>query len=76
MLSINDCAKDGGEGLLPRCTAFYTRIPIESSKIRDSNAKHLGNELLAVIFSAIVYQILDQDECGNDKVQIQSKSEI
>ena len=27
---------------LPRCTAFFNRIPIESLMIRDSNAMHLG----------------------------------
>ena len=42
---------------LPRCTAFFNRIPpIESSKIRNSNALHLGKKFLAAIFSLIFYQ--------------------
>ena len=39
---------------LPRCTAFFNPIPIESLKICDSNAMHLGKKLLAAIFSALV----------------------
>ena len=31
---FRDCAKDGGEEFLPRCTAFFNRIPIESVRIR------------------------------------------
>ena len=40
---------------LPRCTAFFNRIPIESVKICNSNAMHLGKKFLAAIFSAILY---------------------
>ena len=53
--SIDDYAKDGGEELLPRCTAFFNRIPTESLWIRNSNAMHLGKKFLAAIFSVIVY---------------------
>ena len=53
--SIDDYAKDGGEELLPRCNAFFNRIPIESLKIRNSNTMHHGKKFLAVIFSVIVY---------------------
>ena len=40
---------------LPRCIAFYNRISIDSLKISNSSAMHLGNKFLAVIFSVIVY---------------------
>ena len=40
---------------LPRCTAFFERISIESLKIRNTNAMHLGKKFLDAIFSAIVY---------------------
>ena len=40
---------------LPRCTAFFNQIPIESLKICNSNAMHLGKKFLAAIFSAILY---------------------
>ena len=40
---IDDRAKDGGKEFLPRCIAFFNRIPIESSTIRNKNAVHLGN---------------------------------
>ena len=40
---------------LPRCNAFFYRIPIESLKICDSNEMHLGTKFLAAIFSAILY---------------------
>ena len=44
---------------LPRCTAFYNRIPIDSLTIPDSNTMHLGKKFLAAIFSVIVYPIRD-----------------
>ena len=40
---------------LPRCIAFYDRIPIDSLKISTSNAMHLGKKFLGAIFGAIVY---------------------
>ena len=40
---------------LPRCTAFFNRIPIQSLRIRNSNAMHLGKKFFAAIFSVIVY---------------------
>ena len=52
---IEDCAKDGGEVFLPRCSAFFNQIPIESLKICNSNAVYLGKKFLAAIFSAILY---------------------
>ena len=55
MEAIHDYAKDGGEEFLPRCFAFYNRIPIDSLTIPDSNAMHLGKMFLAAIFSVIVY---------------------
>ena len=39
---IDDYAKDGGEEFLPKCTAFFNRIPLESLKICNSNAMHIG----------------------------------
>ena len=47
--------KMAARNFLPRCTAFYDRIPIKSLRIRNSNALHLGKKFLAAIFSAIVY---------------------
>ena len=38
LAGIDDCAKDGARIFLPRCIAFFNRIPIESLKIRNSNA--------------------------------------
>ena len=38
-----------------RCTTFFSRIPIESIKICNSNAMHLGKKFLAAIFSAILF---------------------
>ena len=32
-MKIDDYAKDGGEEFLPRCIAFYNRIPIDSLTI-------------------------------------------
>ena len=56
MLTRDDCAKDGAEEFfLPRCTAVFSRIPIESLKICDSKAMHLGKKFLAAIFSTILY---------------------
>ena len=43
---------------LPRCTAFFNRIPMESLKICYSNAVHLGKKFLAAIFSAIHFLCL------------------
>ena len=38
----DNCAKDGGEKFfLPRCIAYFNRIPIELLKISHSNAMHL-----------------------------------
>ena len=42
---IDDCAKDGGEEFLKRFTALFNRIPIESLKICNSNAMHLGKKM-------------------------------
>ena len=54
-MKIDDYAKDGGEEFLPRCIAFYNRIPIDSLTILLQTQFDLGNALLAAIFSAIVY---------------------
>ena len=43
---------------LPRCTALFNRIPIESLRILNSNAMHLGKKFLAAIFSVIVYCLM------------------
>ena len=40
---------------LPRCLAFFNRIPTESLKICHLNAMHLGKKFLATIFSVILY---------------------
>ena len=52
---IDDCLKDAVEEFLPRCIAFFNRMPIESLKIRSLSAVHLGKKFLAPIFIAIVY---------------------
>ena len=46
---IDDYAKDCDDELLPIC------IPVESLMISNLNAMHLGKNLLATIFSVIVY---------------------
>ena len=46
---FNDYAKDGGGESLPRCTTFFNRIHIESLKVGDSNAMHLGEKFLAAL---------------------------
>ena len=33
--------KDGGRNFLPKCIAFFNRIPMELFKFRNSNAVHL-----------------------------------
>ena len=43
---------------LPRCTAFFNRIPIESLRILNSNAMYLGKKFLAAIFRVIVHSLL------------------
>ena len=52
-LSIDDCTKNGGEELFTKVHCFFDQIPIDSLKIRDSNAVHLGEKFLAAILSAI-----------------------
>ena len=47
--------KMAARNFLPRCIAFYNRIPIDSLTIPNSNAMHLGKKFLAAIFSVIVY---------------------
>ena len=54
---IDDCAKDGGEEFFTDYTAFFNRIPIESLKICNSNAMHLGKKFLAASFGAFPYRI-------------------
>ena len=49
---------------LPRCNAFFNRIPIELLRILNSNAKHLGKKFLAAIFCVIVYS--DKESESND----------
>ena len=41
-LLIKDCAEDGGEEFLPRCTAFELQIFNDSIGIQLKNALHLG----------------------------------
>ena len=53
--TIEDCAKDGGEGFLPRCIAFELPIFNDSTGIRLKNVVHRGKKFLAAIFRAIVY---------------------
>ena len=55
LVLIDDYAKDGGEELLPRCTAFYLQIFTNSIGTRLRNVVHLGKKFLAAIFNAIVY---------------------
>ena len=43
------------KSLLPRCTAFFNRISIESLEICNSSAMHLGKKFVATILSAILY---------------------
>ena len=52
---IDDCAKDGGEEFFTKMHCVLNRIPIESFKIRNSSAVHLGEKFLSAILSAIVY---------------------
>ena len=47
--------KKAGRNFLPRSTAFFDQIPIESLRIRNSYEMHLGKKFLAAIFSVIVY---------------------
>ena len=42
--TMDDYAKDGGEQFLPRCTAFFNRIPTESLRIRIKNAMRLSKK--------------------------------
>ena len=58
---------------LPRCTAFFNRIPVESLKICNSNAMHLGKKFLAAIFSAILYRPFSysENECGSNDISLQ-----
>ena len=51
----DDYAKTGGEEFLPRCIAFFNRIPKESLIIPNSHATHIGTTFLAAIFSVIVF---------------------
>ena len=51
-----DYAKDGGKELLPRRTAFESRIFNDSIEIRLKNTVHPGKSFLAAIISIIVYQ--------------------
>ena len=53
--SIDDCAKDGGEELLPRCVAFDLWIFNDSIGIRSKSATRLGKKFLTDIFSVIIY---------------------
>ena len=48
--------KMAARNFLPRCTAFFNRIPLKSFKIWNSKAMHLGKKLLAAIFSVIAYR--------------------
>ena len=50
--AIRDRTKDGGEELFTN--AFYNRIPIDSLKIPNLNAMHLGKQFLVAILSVIV----------------------
>ena len=51
--------KMAAKNFLPRCIAFYNRIPIDSLAIPNSNAMHLGKKFLAAIFSVIVYSSIE-----------------
>ena len=42
--AIDDCAKDGGEEFFTKMHCVFNRIPIESLKIYNSNAMHLGKK--------------------------------
>ena len=43
---IDDSAKDDSNEFLPRCTAFFNRIPTESVKICNSTAMQLSKKFL------------------------------
>ena len=47
--------KMAARNFLPKCILFFNRIPIESLRICNSNAMHLGKKFLAAIFSVTVY---------------------
>ena len=68
---IDDCIKDGGKEFLPTCIAFFNRHPIES--LCNLNAAHLGEEFLAAIVCAIVYQVANEVESAN-QVKFRVKS--
>ena len=44
----------------PRCVGFFIRIPMESLKIRDSNAMHLGKKFFATILGVIIDSVSTQ----------------
>ena len=50
---MHDYAKMAVKKSLPRCIAFYDRIPIDSLTIPNSNAMHFGKKFLAAILSVI-----------------------
>ena len=54
-MSIEDCAKDGGEEFFTEMHCVRIINLKDSIGIRLKNAIHLGKKFLAAIFSAIVY---------------------
>ena len=53
---IDCCGRDDGEQFLPRSTAIFNQILVESLKIRNASLMHLDKKFIAAIFSAMVYQ--------------------
>ena len=51
---------------LPRCTVFFDRIPIESLRIRNSNAMYLGKKFPDAIFRAT--NSIGTGELGSQKM--------
>ena len=56
---IDDCANDGGEEFFTEIHCVLCIFLLESLKICNSNATHLGEKFLATIFSAILYFTFD-----------------
>ena len=52
---LDDYAKDGGEALLPKCTAFELGNFNEAIGVRLLNAIYLSKRILVAIFSMILY---------------------
>ena len=74
-LSIDDCAKDGGEEFSTGMHCVLKSIDlvsVESLKICNSNTMHLGKKFLAANFSATLYRpyIYSENESGSNDISL------